>query len=157
MKIISACFMISAAFASFAAHADILAAGNRAADFASSLNSKTVPLPVNGNSISLSFKTSAPNQLVSISYNAVCRVTGQVGNSWIVALIKVDGVDALPTAGLGLVFCASANATTAIPVSATRTSMMRVPHSGTHAVTVSAYGVATSSWSVAASSTIVSQ
>jgi hypothetical protein len=113
----------------------ILAAATRTKAFTSTSKSDVlVPLQDNG-ATALQFTTADDNQIVKITYNAECEVTGTRGK-WASVRILVDGNEANPASGNDFALCSAVDTVGKTWGAATRQSVFNVPTAGTHAVTV---------------------
>ena len=134
--------------------ADILGTGSRSGNYSSGTTSTWVTVPINGTFTSDTFSTSAANQIVRVTYNAECGALGATGN-WLGLQILIDGVAMAPQSGASFAFCTAASTTSYLWTGAVRQSTLKVPHSGTHKVTVQAYGAGTTQWWLGDSSIVI--
>jgi hypothetical protein len=133
----AAAFAITAAGTTNAIAASILASATRTKDFVSTSTSElAVPLKDNG-ATTLLFMTSVDDELVKITYNAECVVTGTRGK-WVSVRILVDGAEALPASGHDFALCTAVDNTGKTWTAAARQSVFKVPTAGMHTVTVMA-------------------
>ncbi len=97
-----------------------------------------VPLDASANT-SLSFTTTARNELVRVIYNAECGVLGPP-QSWLTVEVTIDGVQTNPKSGTSFALCTSTDASHYSWVGAVRQAVLRVPTPGSHTVQVLAAG-----------------
>jgi hypothetical protein len=98
--------------------------------------------------VSLLFKTTGPNKLVKITYNAECGVVGAVG-SWLSVIIFIDGdLQANPQSNTMFALCTADGTDSPNWKGAARQSFITLPTAGTHNVHVQVdlNGGATSWW-----------
>jgi hypothetical protein len=88
-------------------------------------------VPISGGT-DLQFTTTKSNQLVKLTYNAACGVSGERGR-WLGIRMEVDGVEAAPTSGYDFALCPAA-----LPIpyyhysSGFRQSVITMPNAGVH-------------------------
>lgn len=136
------------------ARAEILGTGSRVGNYTNSSTYTWVTVPINGTYGSVTFSTSAVNQIVRVTYNAECGALGNPGN-WLAVQILIDGVAMAPQSGATFAFCTATSTGTYSWTGAVRQSALKVPHSGTHTVTVQAYGAGTTTWWLGDTSIVV--
>lgn len=133
-----------------ASFADVLFAGSRKDPSSGPDTTYTfVPL-LDNNSVTVGFTTTAPNELVVVTYNAECRRGGSGG--YVSVQIQVDGKAAHPRSGTNFAMCSSADR-----VAAVRQSFFVVKTPGSfHTVRVQAAAVAgATSWFLDDSSIVI--
>ncbi len=117
------------------AAASILASATRTTAFASTSKSE-VPVPLTNNGVTeLLFTTTIKNQIVKITYNAECVVTGTRG-MWVSVRILVNGNEADPASGHDFALCTAFDKTGKTWAARTRQSVFKVPAAGMHTVKV---------------------
>ena len=120
---------------SSAVAASILASATRTTPFASTSKAE-VPVPLKDNGTTeLLFMTTVNNQVVKITYNAECVVTGTRGK-WVSVRILVDNVEADPASGHDFALCTAVDKTGSTWIGAARQSVFKVPMAGMHTVKV---------------------
>ncbi len=126
--------------ASSAMAGDFLLTATRVNDILGTSNSFVdVPLDDAGH-LSLTFKTTAPNMVVVLRYNAECGYSSAGVGNWASVQILVDGVVADPLSANGFALCTATVANTFTWTAALRQSVYKVPLKGTHKVEVQAMG-----------------
>ena len=135
-------------------HAEILSTGSRASNYTNSTVNTYVTVPINNTFSSIQFTTTAPGQIVRITYNAECGAIGPAG-TWLAVVINVDGIAAAPASGNSFALCTATSTTNYNWVGATRQATIKVPFAGTHTVNVQGYGVGTTTWWLGDSSIVV--
>jgi hypothetical protein len=136
LKKLTLAFAVILAVAALGANASaetLLAFATRANNASDVTTHVAVPLDDN-NAPSLSFKTTAANKLIKITYNAECAVGGPAG-SWLSVTILVDGVEADPKSGTFFGFC-TANGSFLQYTGTVRQSLIKVPTAGTHNIQI---------------------
>jgi hypothetical protein len=132
------------------AAADVLAVASRITPVNGTSTTYTVvPLAENG-ATTLNFRTTRPNELVVITYNAEC--SGIDGPGWVSVQILVDNLRATsPAAGANFAFCHSG-----VEAGAVRQAYVTVNPAGVHSVRVraGAFGGSTT-WTLDDSSIVV--
>jgi hypothetical protein len=134
---------------------NLLASATYVGPFASSsITEIAVPiLPAGGTA--LPFTTSKDNQLVKLTYNAVCGVEAARGH-WLGMRVVVDNVEAAPASGFDFVLCSAVAPDHYYEDSRYRQSIIIVPKAGVHKVRVLARASDYyTSWSLAQSSLTV--
>jgi hypothetical protein len=134
---------------------NLLASATYVGPFASSsITEIAVPiLPAGGTA--LPFTTSKDNQLVKLTYNAVCGVEAARGH-WLGMRVVVDNVEAAPASGFDFVLCSAVAPDHYYEDSRYRQSIITVPKAGVHKVRVLARASDYyTSWSLAQSSLTV--
>lgn len=121
------------AMAATASAESLLSFATRAGN-ASGSSSQLVALKDNG-STDLSFRTTGPNKLVKITYNAECASNGPV-NSWVSVIVLVDGVQANPQSGTTFAICSSVGNGAFDWKGAVRQSLITIPAQGVHVVQI---------------------
>jgi len=129
-----ALFFAAASIPSTASAESLLAFINRATNATASTTHVLAPLD-NGGATSLSFKTTAANKVVKITYNAECGVLGPAG-SWQSVTILIDGVQANPSSGTLFALCTASSTSSYVWTGAVRQSTLKVPLAGNHIVQV---------------------
>ena len=107
---------------------------NKGGVFSSSTAETPVPIKPRGGT-DLAFTTTAPNQVVKLSFSANCSI-GAARGRWLGIRITVDGVEANPASGYDFALCASVTAGFSNHVAGFRQSVITVPTAGSHTVRV---------------------
>jgi hypothetical protein len=107
-----------------------------------------VPLTNHG-ADTLQFVTKTSNQLVTLTYNAVCVIDAPRG-TWVSIRVVVDGQEAEPASGGDFALCSSIQ-----PRFYMRQSAVTVPDIGNHAVQIFAKGSSAAVWALSDASLIV--
>jgi hypothetical protein len=93
-----------------------------------------VPVPImTGGATALPFTTTKNNQVVKLSYNALCAILGQRGR-WLGIRLEVDGVEAAPASGYDFALCSAVEPLKYYYTTAFRQSVITVPNAGAHNV-----------------------
>jgi len=103
-----------------------------------------VPITASGGK-ELTFTTTDPDQVVKLTFNALCAVTAARGR-WLGIRITVDDIEAQPAAGYNFALCSSVEPFLAHFASGYRQSVITVPDPGTHKVRVFAKMSSAASW-----------
>jgi hypothetical protein len=114
-----------------------------------STDAQPVPLKQTGDQFALNFNTTQPNQVVKLSFNAVCQIAAARGRR-VGIRIEVDTIQAAPASGFDFTLCSSMIDGFFHYVSGFRQSVITVPTAGSHEVRVFAKlsGVDPESWGV---------
>jgi hypothetical protein len=86
-----------------------------------------------GGATALPFTTTKNNQVVKLSYNALCAIFGQRGR-WLGIRLEVDGVEAAPASGYDFALCSAVEPLKYYYTTAFRQSVITVPTAGVHNV-----------------------
>jgi hypothetical protein len=105
-----------------------------------------VPLKADG-STALSFKTTASNQVVKLSFNSSCFVAAP-RSTWLGVRVTVDDIEADPAVGYEFALCTAVESGYYWYYSGLRQSVITVPAAGTHTVRVYARPSDTATWGV---------
>ena len=116
------------------ASAESLLAFATRANNAQGSSSQLVALKDNG-STDLTFRTTGPNKLLKITYNAECASAG-ADNSGVSVTVLVDGIQANPMSGTTFALCSSLPNDALEWTGAVRQSLITVPAAGHHVVQV---------------------